>query len=229
MKPSPPRPDEAAVIGNERLTALASGVLLVLLLVELATIANLHALLPVHVLVGVLLAGPLAVKLGSTGYRFLRYYTGSPAFVRRGPPRRLPRVLAPLLLAATIVVLGSGMGLLVIGPTPVGPLRAAHFISTVIWIPLFAVHVAAYVRRAPRRIADDWGKRPAGQAPGRGRRLGAVLGASLAGAIAATLALPFAGPWLAWIETNEAGPGPLIVGLILATLALAGARPRLEE
>src|SRR5947208_3613748 len=69
----------SGVIGNERLTALAGAVLLVLIVVELVTVANLRAGLAVHVLIGVLLAGPLAVKLGSTGYRFLRYYTGSPA------------------------------------------------------------------------------------------------------------------------------------------------------
>ena len=61
----------SGVVGNERLTALAGAVLLVLILVELVSSANLHALLPLHIFVGVLLAGPLVVKLGSTGYRFL--------------------------------------------------------------------------------------------------------------------------------------------------------------
>ncbi len=60
------------VVGNERLTALAGAVLLALILVEVVTLPNLRELLSVHVLVGVLLAGPLAVKIGSTGYRFVR-------------------------------------------------------------------------------------------------------------------------------------------------------------
>src|SRR5215469_12887344 len=80
------RDGQSAVVGNERMTALAGAVLLVLILVELVSAVILHTLLSVHVFFGVLLAGPLVVKLGSTGYRFLRYYTGSPAFVRRGPP-----------------------------------------------------------------------------------------------------------------------------------------------
>ena len=63
----------------------------------------------VHVFLGVLLAGPLAIKLGSTGYQFLRYYTGSPAFVRKGPPRVALRVLAPLLVATTLLLIGSGI------------------------------------------------------------------------------------------------------------------------
>src|SRR5258708_35556449 len=53
----------SGVIGNERLTALAGAVLLALIVVELVTVANLSAVLAVHVLIGVLLAGPLAVKL----------------------------------------------------------------------------------------------------------------------------------------------------------------------
>src|SRR5438105_9963339 len=94
---------QATVIGNERLTALASAALLVLILAELVTLANLRALLSPHIFVGVLLASPLVVKLGSTGYRFLRYYTGSPAFVRKGPPGPGQRLLAPVLVATTLV------------------------------------------------------------------------------------------------------------------------------
>ena len=80
--------EQSAVVGNERMTALASAVLLVLILVELVSAAILRTLLSIHVFAGVLLVGPLVVKLGSTFWRFLRYYTGSPAFVRRGPPRQ---------------------------------------------------------------------------------------------------------------------------------------------
>ena len=84
-----------AVVGNERLTALAGAVLLVLLLVDIVSSASLHALLPIHIFVGVLLVGPLVVKIGSTSYRFLRYYSGSPAYVRRGPPRLPLRTRTP--------------------------------------------------------------------------------------------------------------------------------------
>src|SRR2546422_4744344 len=109
--------DRSAVVGNERMTALAGAVLLVLILVDLVTAASLRTLLSAHVFVGVLLAGPLAVKIASTGYRLLRYYTRSPAFVRKGPPRLALRLLAPPLLTATLVVVGSGVGLLVALPT----------------------------------------------------------------------------------------------------------------
>src|SRR5260221_12099056 len=111
----------SGVVGNERLTALAGAVLLVLILVEIVSAAYLHALLPIHVFVGVLLAGPLVVKLGSTGYRFLRYYTKSPAYVRSGPPRLLLRLLAPPVLVPTPPVVGSGVGLRRARPGPACP------------------------------------------------------------------------------------------------------------
>jgi len=78
--------DESGVSGNERLTALAGSILLVLLLIELLSVVSLRALMSIHVAVGIGLAMPLTVKLASTGYRFVRYYTGSAGYVKRGPP-----------------------------------------------------------------------------------------------------------------------------------------------
>src|SRR3989449_9148972 len=200
--------DRSSVVGNERLTALAGAVLLVLFVVELVTVPNLSTLLSVHVLVGVLLVGPLAVKLGSTGYRFLRYYTGAPAYVRKGPPSLPLRVLAPLLLATTLVVIGSGIGLVVTGPLYPGPLLLMHGLSTLLWLPLIAIHVFAYLWRALRSLADDWSKHPGrSEHLARGLRLGVNLGALLSGAIAALLVLPVAAPWSTWITTTGNVPG----------------------
>ena len=176
MKTPAPRPgplehvdDQPAVVGNERTIALAGAVLLLLILVELVTVPILRTLLAVHVFVGVLLAGPLAVKLASTGYRFVRYYRGSPAFVRKGPPRLALRVLAPLLVLTTLVLVGSGIGLLVTGPSHPGPVIFLHGISFVLWLPMVAIHLFAYLRRVPRLIGDDWSNhRPEPVSP-RGR------------------------------------------------------------
>src|SRR6184192_2060649 len=175
--------EQSAVVGNERMTALAGAVLLVLILVELVSAAILHTLLSIHVFVGVLLVGPLVVKLGSTFWRFLRYYTGSPAFVHRGPPHLALRVMAPLLIATTLVVIGSGIGLVVTGPRSAGPLLPLHGLSVLVWLPLIAIHVFAYIWRVPRLVANDWSKQAAEQAPGRGLRLGVNLGALMLGAI----------------------------------------------
>src|SRR6266700_2655738 len=42
-----------------------------------------------HMFVGLLLIPPVALKLASTGYRFVRYYTASPAYRRKAPPPRV--------------------------------------------------------------------------------------------------------------------------------------------
>ena len=60
-----------AVDANARLTAATGLVLLVLLPVEGVTLLSLRALLTVHMLVGVALIPPIALKLASTGYRFM--------------------------------------------------------------------------------------------------------------------------------------------------------------
>jgi hypothetical protein len=215
----------AGVAGNERLTALAGAALLVLLVIELVTVPALRVLLAVHVFVGVLLAGPLVVKLGSTGYRFLRYYTGAPAFVRKGPPRLGLRLLAPLLVATTLLLVGSGIGLLVTGPILAGPLRTMHAASALLWLSLIAVHVFAYVLRALRLIADDWRTHAAEHAPGRGLRLGVIISALLVGTVTAALLLPAAAPWISWVTAVGQGvPGVFIAGVFAAVLAVAATK-----
>lgn len=216
---------QPGVLGNERMTALAGAVLLVLIVVELVTSARLRSLMDAHVFVGVLLAGPLAVKLGSTFYRFLRYYTGSPAFVHRGPPHLALRLLGPLLIVTTLVVIGSGIGLLVAGPAQAGLLLPLHGFSVLLWVPQLAIHVVAHIRQVPRLVEDDWSKRSVEQAPGRGQRLGTNLGALLLGGLAAIFLLPTAVPWTAWSQTNGEVPAPVIVGAVVAILALLVARP----
>ena len=127
---------------------MAGAALLVVFVVELATVSNLGTLLSVHVFVGVLMAGPLAVKLGSTGWRFVRYYTGNPAFVRHGPPPLPLRLLAPLVVVSTLAVVGSGIALVVTGPASPGPFVALHVISFLIWMPAIAIHVIATFSRS---------------------------------------------------------------------------------
>ena len=198
-----PRSDgHTGVAGNERLTALAGAVLLVLAVVEVITVPTLRSLLSVHFFVGVLLSGPLAVKTGSTGWRFVRYYTRSPAYRRKGPPRPLQRELAPLLLASTLTLIGSGIALAATGPAP-PLLLIMHKISFLVWLVALVVHVIAYLRPVPRLIADDWRHRASqptpGQAPGRHVRLAVNIAALIAGAIAALLLLPTASAWIPWL------------------------------
>ena len=67
--------------------------LLVLLAVEALTTLSLHDYLSVHIFLGLLLIPPVALKLASTGWRFVSYYRGSEPYLRRGPPRLGLRLL----------------------------------------------------------------------------------------------------------------------------------------
>lgn len=212
------------VIGNERLTALVSLVLLVLIIVELVTSAFLRLWLPAHTVVGVLLAGPLLVKVGSTGWRFLRYYTRAPAYVRRGPPPLVLRVLGPVLLVTTLVMVGSGIGLVVTGPLQ--PFLLMHVFSALVWLPLMALHSLAHLRQVPRNIASDWSSRLGFRSSrGRGLRLAANLGALLLGVIAAVLLFPAATSLFAWSQLHVIGVGPFLVGMGGALLVTLFTRP----
>ena len=212
------------VTDNERFTALVSLVLLVLIMVELVTSAFLRLWLPAHTVVGVGLSGPLLVKMGSTGWRFLRYYTRASAYVRRGPPPLVLRVLGPVLLVTTLVMGGSGIGLVVTGPLQ--PFLLIHVFSALVWLPLIAVHSLAHLQQVPRSIAPDWNPKLGSRFhAGRGLRLGINLGALLLGVIGAWLLFPAATPLFAWSQTNVIGVGPFLVGMSLALLVILFTRP----
>src|SRR5205814_2774471 len=80
--------------GNEQLTSMVAVVLLVLLAVIGVTIVRIVQLISVHLFVGLLLLGPVAVRLASTGYRFVRYYTWRPEYRTKGPPALIMRLIA---------------------------------------------------------------------------------------------------------------------------------------
>ena len=150
LLPVKPRDPDA----NERLTAVAAVPLFVLLAVEGVTLLFLRPLISVHVLVGLVLVLPVVVKIASTGWRFVRYYRRDDEYVRRGPPRPLLRLLAPLLIVTSVTVLASGIGL-VFTNWHRNLLLLAHKASFVAWAPAFGVHVLAYVWRVPRLVLES--------------------------------------------------------------------------
>ena len=143
-------PDEArGVSGNERLTALTGTLLLAGFAVEGVTLLRLGQLLTLHFFLGLLLIGPVLLKIGSTGYRFTRYYTGAPAYVRKGPPAPPLRVLGPLVIVTSLAVLGTGVMLAIVGPAS-GPWLFLHKATFVLWFGVMTIHVLTYVWRLPR-------------------------------------------------------------------------------
>ena len=65
-------PVDPGVESNARLTAATGAVLLVLLAAEGLTLVSLDRFLRWHELIGVLVLPPIVLKLGATGYRFVR-------------------------------------------------------------------------------------------------------------------------------------------------------------
>jgi hypothetical protein len=184
------------VAGNARLTGGVAAALLVLLLAEGLTIPFIGQLLGPHVFIGMLLIPPVLLKLGSTGYRFFRYYTGSPAYVRKGPPNLALRVLAPGVVFTTLALFGTGVALLIAGP-PSKTLIFAHKLSFFAWVALMAIHVLGHLLEVPALAFPDWRRSgpPEARLAGAGLRT-MTLGLSiLAGAALALLTYSVANPW----------------------------------
>jgi hypothetical protein len=184
--------------GNEQLTAVTGVVLIVLLAVLGLSILRVHQLISMHLFVGLLLLGPLAVKMGSTGYRFVRYYTHDPAYRREGPPETLMRLIAPVVVLSTVLVFASGIVLLILGPSHRGPFVSIHKASFVVWLVFTGLHVLGYLPglgaslRAARR--DTGGL---GEDPGRVGRAITLSGALVGGLVLAIVLIPQFAPWTA--------------------------------
>jgi hypothetical protein len=185
------------VAGNARLTGAAAAALLVLLAAEGATIPFIGQLLGPHIFIGMLLIPPVLLKLGSTGYRFARYYTGSPPYKQKGAPLLVLRVLAPGVVLTTLALLGTGVALLVNGP-PSNTLIFAHKLSFIAWVALMTLHVLGHLLEVLSLASADWRRTgpPEARLAGAGLRTLSLATAILAGVALAALTFSAARPWL---------------------------------
>ena len=182
--------------GNSRLTAVTGLVLVVLLAVEAVTLLGIRQMLTVHVIVGALLIGAVLLKSGSTIYRFTRYSTGEPAYRKKGPPALPLRLIGPLIIVSTVVLLGTGVALILDGPTGSGVLLTAHQTSFWIFIGLLAIHLLGHLWEAAvlswHEVRESLTGREARE---RRWRFIAIVAALVVGVGAATLLVPSTSPW----------------------------------
>ena len=191
-------------MGNERLTAAAGALLILLLAVIGVTIIQLGPLLSLHLFVGMMLIGPLALKLASTGYRFVSYYTANPRYRRKGPPPLPLRLIAPIVVLSTLVVFASGVALLFAGPSSRNTLLPIHKISFFVWIPFMALHILGHLPALFHSLSADYGSSASRGAPaglradvsGRSGRTLSLASALTLGLVLAILVIPQFGPWL---------------------------------
>ncbi len=207
--------------GNRLLTAQTGALLIVLLAVIGITILRIGQLLSVHMFIGMLLVPIVLLKMGSTGYRFARYYAFDRSYRRAGPPAPLLRGIAPMVVLSTIAVFLTGVVLLIEGPSARGTLSELHKVSFIVWVAFTAIHVIGHLGEIPgalsRRHADALSglstelelvpgmrrvapieESPAWDAYGTGRagRLLSLGGALVAGLLLALISLTWFGPWL---------------------------------
>jgi hypothetical protein len=189
---TPSIPGSDGVEGNRRLTSVTAIPLLGLLFVEgLTVLLGVRQEIRIHVFVGMLLVPPIALKLASVGYRFIRYYTRSPAYRMAGPPHWFMRALGPIVVLSTVTLFGSGIYLIVVGRNQLA--LTLHKLSFIVWVAVMSVHVLVYARRLPGVVVEEWTRRTRGH--GAAARLTAV-GVSLAVGLAlAALTVHLAGSW----------------------------------
>ncbi len=190
--------------GNARLTGTLGVVLLVLLAAEGITILSIHSLLTVHVFLGILLIPPVLAKVGSTLWRFVRYYAGSPDYRRQGPPPTLLRVLGPAVVLLTVGLFATGVALL-FAPSGWGPeLVFLHRAFFIVWFVAMAVHVLGHALDAASLAPRDWMRSTRRSAGGSALRRWTV-GASLAAGL--VLAVATAAQAGAWVASGLIGGG----------------------
>ncbi|HSP09759.1 MAG TPA: hypothetical protein VLU92_09220 [Candidatus Dormibacteraeota bacterium] len=181
------------VDNNGRLTALTGALLLVLLAGLGLTILSIGELLPQHFLIGFLVIPPLGLKLASTGYRFMRYYSGDARYRQAGPPVPLLRILAPFVVLSTIAVFATGLELWFFGLRFGSIWIEAHKLTFFAWLPITGVHVLAHLNRTGRVAAGEFSSSPFASALTR-RSL--VVGSLVAGVVLAVVSLTYASPFV---------------------------------
>jgi hypothetical protein len=189
--------------GNEQLTAMTGVILIVLLAVLGLTIVRIGQLLWLHLFLGLLLLGPVLLKLASTGYRFLRYYSRAALYRAKGPPMPALRAMAPVVVLSTLVVFISGVVLLFSGPRGPGTVVTVHKVSFIAWLVFMAIHILAHLPALERSLrAVEIEVEESGLASETGRhgaagRWIALSGAIIAGAVLAIVFIPHFGAWTA--------------------------------
>lgn len=190
------------VESNARLTGMTAVVLLVLLAVEGLTLLRVRSLLTPHVVVGMLLVPPVLLKIGSTTWRFGRYYLGSPAYRRKGPPPPLLRLLGPFVVVLTVAVLATGIALLLGPPSMRNTLLLLHKATFVLWFGAMALHVLGHLLDTARLAPRDFYRRTRRQVRGASTRQWALAATLALGLLLGVLVAPKVGPWL-----TGTGPG----------------------
>jgi hypothetical protein len=175
---------------------MTGAVLLILFSAEVLTTLLMGSLFGLHFFLGMVLIGPVGLKIGSTVWRFCRYYLGSEPYVRRGPPPTLQRVLGPVLILASAGVLSTGVLLAFTGPT--GRWGRLHQLLFYLWLIIVIIHVVHYLPKLPGLLARHPAERALQAAAGSRARLLLLTGSIIVGLVLALLTYHLRARWGGW-------------------------------
>lgn len=189
--------------GNAILTAWTGLSLLVLGVAELLTLFDVRGLITWHIAIGALLVPPALVKIGSTGWRILRYYRRNPPYLEAGPPATAMRLLGPLVVVSTVALLGSGIVLVLLGEQQsrqpiVSTLGfrvdwiTVHQATFAVWAVATGLHLLGRIVLALQLTVRADRTRPV---PGRIRRVTLLGVATVTAAVLAFLLIGAEGTW----------------------------------
>jgi hypothetical protein len=157
------------------------------------TVLSVKSLLPEHFLLGFLVIPPVALKVGSTGYRFMRYYTGDPLYRRAGPPKLLMRLIAPIVVVSTAAIFATGLELWFFGLQFGSVWIEAHKLSFMVWLPATGVHVLGQLNRTGHATGSELSSSPMA---GAMTRRALVVGSLVTGAALAIASLTYSSPFI---------------------------------
>lgn len=201
--------------GNARLTGWLGLTLLVLSVAELVTVLDVSGLITWHIALGAILIPPSLVKTATTGWRVVRYYTGSAVYVAAGPPPLLLRALGPLVVLSTLAVLGTGVLVGVLGQdggrqslfrvvgTGISPLTL-HQASVIVWAVATGLHVLARLVPAAQLVRPP--ERPV---PGAASRVAVLVATGIGAALLVPLLLAVSSGWRSGDRYDGFHHGPL--------------------
>jgi len=184
------------VKGNTRLTSSLGAILIVLLAAEGLTLLGVRQLLTWHVVLGMLLVPPVALKVGVTSWRFAKYYLGDNDYRQKGPPFLLLRLLGPFVVILTLALLGSGIVALLAPAGSRGLYLTIHKASFVLWFGCMTIHVLGHLGETIRHGANDLWRRSRRRVPGAYARLGAVALSLVLGVALGIAFIPQAHSWI---------------------------------
>lgn len=187
-----------------RLLALLGSVLFIGLAIEGVTVVFIGQMISIHVVLGMILLPIMAYKIIIATYRFAMYYLGAPDFKHAGPPELLLRVIGPLLVITTVVLMASGIILVYARPdTPTAAFWLnIHRDDFVAWFALMVFHVLAYVRRAVGTSGYDLRYTRYHSLIGRQGRLISIILAIVIGVLLAWAVFPAVAHWSSFFSVH---------------------------